>query len=80
MTREDQINHPESEKYDSRKEAIRKFPRWLKVSAVAAGSLLAGGLAAAWIYRKSIATLQNPEETPGNSNFGIPAGEIDDEI
>ena len=36
-------------------------PGWLKVGAVAAASALAGGLAAAWFYRKTLTKLQEGE-------------------
>jgi hypothetical protein len=45
-----------------------------------AASVLAGGLAAAWIYRKSIARLQNSVETEEYSNSSIPDREADDEV
>jgi hypothetical protein len=47
------------------------LPAWIKVTAIAAASVLGGGLAAAWIYRKSVSRLQNAVETPENSNFSI---------
>jgi hypothetical protein len=36
-------------------------PGWLKVGAIAAASALAGGLAAAWFYRKTLTKLQEGE-------------------
>ena len=50
----------------------KHLPGWFKVTAIAAASALAGGLAAAWFYRKTVSRLQNAVETPQNSNFGIP--------
>lgn len=44
---------------------------WVKVSAVAAASALAGGLAAAWFYRKTLTRLQHAEFALSDSNFGI---------
>jgi hypothetical protein len=56
------------------------LPAWIKVTAFAAGSALAGGLAAAWIYRKTLANLQNAVETPETSNFGSDeAGKTDED-
>jgi hypothetical protein len=50
---------------------------WLKVGVVAAASALAGGLAAAFFYRKTLTHLRNAE--PDNSNFGILDRGTDDE-
>ncbi len=51
---------------DSSPQASQRESRqgsWLKVAAVAGASALAGGLAAAWFYRKTLTRLQeaNPE-------------------
>jgi hypothetical protein len=48
-----------------------QLPRWIKVSAVAAASAVAGGLAAAWFYRKTLETLQNAEDFSPNPEFRI---------
>jgi hypothetical protein len=45
---------------------------WFKVGAVAAGSALAGGLLAAWWYRKTLKKLRDAEEDNQNPHFGIP--------
>lgn len=37
------------------------LPAWLKVGAVAAASALAGGIAAAWFYRKTLTRLRQEE-------------------
>jgi hypothetical protein len=44
---------------------------WLKMGAVAAGSLLAGGLLAAWWYRSTVKKLNEAEENGQNPHFGI---------
>jgi hypothetical protein len=44
--------------------------RWSKVGFVAVASALAGGLAAAWWYRKTLASLQEANES-NNPQFGI---------
>jgi len=44
---------------------------WPKLAVVAAASVLAGGLAAAWWYRKTLTRLRQAEEKPSNPNFGI---------
>ncbi len=38
-----------------------KLPAWLKLGAIAAASALAGGLAAAWYYRKTLDTLRKAD-------------------
>ncbi len=48
---------------------------WIKVASLAAVSALAGGLAAAWFYRKTLAKLrqtdnQQPSFGVDNSEFG----------
>lgn len=50
-----------------------KSVAWLTVGIWAAVSALAGGLAAAWWYRKTLKTLRETGETTSNPNFGIPA-------
>jgi hypothetical protein len=57
--------------------AKETFPTWIKVGAVAAASALAGGLAAAWFYRKTLNTLREAESE--SSDFSIEANETDDE-
>jgi hypothetical protein len=52
---------------------------WLRTSVVAAASALAGGMVAAWWYRKTLKTLRETEETRHNPNFGIHGGHDLDE-
>jgi hypothetical protein len=47
-------------------------PGWLKVAAIAAVSVLAGGVAAAWWHRKTLAKLRQVEENASNPEFRIP--------
>jgi hypothetical protein len=54
--------------------------KWLRVSALAAGSVLAGGLAVAWYYRKTLKTLQNADPPTSDSEFRIPDSETDFDI
>ena len=61
------INSSISEESDK---VAKRVPAWLKVSAIAAASGLAGGLAAAWFYRKALTRLQNAGSEPADSNFG----------
>jgi hypothetical protein len=53
------------------------FQRWLRVGAIAATSALAGGLAAAWYYRKTLKTLQEAETSGVNPEFRIPDDETE---
>ena len=48
---------------------------WLKVGILAVASAIAGGLAAAWWYRKTLKTLRQTGETDQDPNFGIPPDE-----
>jgi hypothetical protein len=52
---------------------------WLKLGVVAAASVLAGGLAAAWWYRKTLTQLRQTEERIDNSHFGISDDDSGDE-
>ena len=52
---------------------------WVKVGAVAAVSALAGGLAAAWFYRRTLRRMQAAESDIEDSNFrteNLPEDEI----
>jgi hypothetical protein len=51
-------------------ESRTPFPGWIKVGAIAAASALAGGLAAAWFYRKTLKTFREAEPHKENSEFG----------
>jgi hypothetical protein len=44
----------------------------IKVGVIAAVSVLAGGLAAAWWHRKTLKSLRQTGETTVNPYFGIP--------
>jgi hypothetical protein len=51
---------------------------------VAAATVLAGGLVAAWWYRKTLKTLRQaedrqPEESTSNPHYGIPEDDSTDE-
>jgi hypothetical protein len=48
---------------------------WLRVGAIAAASAVAGGLAAAWYYRKTLDRLREAESSDENSNFDMPDDE-----
>jgi hypothetical protein len=68
------------ESYSSAPEAEPKttFPTWIKIGTVAAASAIAGGLAAAWFYRKTLDTLRQAESNRRDSDFGIQENEADD--
>jgi hypothetical protein len=57
-----------------------KVANWLKVAAVAAVSAFAGGIAAAWWHRKTLAKLRESEENPANPDFGISGADPRDEL
>jgi hypothetical protein len=63
-----------------RKKRHLPVPGWLKVAGVAALSAFAGGLAAAWWHRKTLAKLRESEEIPPNPDFGISGADPTDEI
>ncbi|MDE3186561.1 MAG: hypothetical protein KGM96_03425 [Acidobacteriota bacterium] len=44
---------------------------WLRMGVVAAASALAGGLAAAWFYRKTLTRLRQAEIEAADSNYSI---------
>jgi hypothetical protein len=69
----------ESAGSDAADPAKQTFPTWIKVGAVAAASALAGGLAAAWFYRKTLNTLRQAESETGTSDFSNEANETDEE-
>lgn len=54
------------ESESSQDKTLSSTPRssWLKMGAVAAASALAGGLAAAWFYRKTLERLRQAEVEP----------------
>ena len=52
---------------------------WLKVGVVAGASALAGGIAAAWWYRKTLLKLRQIEQQPTNLDFRIPGEDPADE-
>jgi len=64
----------DSESEPSKLALAPKRPRikWGKVGVVAAASVLVGGLAVAWWYRKTLKILQQTDETSSNPHFGIP--------
>jgi hypothetical protein len=72
-------NPLESSSSTTHEEGTEGQGSWLKVGAVAIGSALAGGLLAAWWYRKTLSKLREAEEDDENPHFGIPADNQADE-
>lgn len=54
-------------------------PGWLKMGVVAAASALAGGLAAAWFYRKTLARLRQAEDDATGSEYGVAEDDPDED-
>lgn len=55
-----------------------RFPAWIKLGAIAAASAIAGGLAAAWFYRKTLNSLRQAESEPPDSGISFPYTETDE--
>ena len=66
------INLLESSSSSEAKTENGESPGRLKVGVIAAASLLAGGLVAAWWYRKTLTMLRQAEKEVPNPHFGIP--------
>jgi hypothetical protein len=64
----------ESENFEVRAPARETPPGWLKFALLTAASVVAGGVATAWFYRKTLARLRETGETQENPHFGIPDG------
>jgi hypothetical protein len=57
------INNSKYEGYKEKPDAIRPASKLLRVGLISAASVIAGSLATAWWYRKTLSKLQNPIET-----------------
>jgi hypothetical protein len=73
-------NPLESESSSTPGNAAPTSPGLVRLGVVAAASVLAGGLAAAWWYRKTLSKLRQAEEKHINPNFGIPEDESRDDV
>jgi hypothetical protein len=69
----------ESDTSSSQQSSDTQPSGWIKVGVIAAASALAGGLAAAWWYRKTLKTFRQTGETTINPHFGIPAERTGDD-
>jgi len=58
----------------------KTFPTWIKVGAIAAASALAGGIAAALFYWKTIEKFREAESEGENPESGISYSETEDEL
>ena len=56
------------------------FSSWLRVGFVAAASAVAGGVAAAWYYRKTLARLRQAEGLGAEAPFGVSAHDEGDDF
>ena len=52
---------------------------WLKVGAIAAASAIAGGLAAAWFYRKTLAQFHQASVDEPNPEFRYPGDDSEED-
>jgi hypothetical protein len=64
-------NGVESDGFQSPPDGGEPRSGWLRIGLVAAASALAGGMAAAWWYRKTLNKLHESGENAENPQFGI---------
>jgi hypothetical protein len=76
MSPEETENSLESNNLSAAQDATAVGGNWLKLGAVAAVSVLAGGLAAAWWYRNTLRKLHQAEETAPNPDSGISSDDL----
>jgi hypothetical protein len=69
----------DSSDYQENEETPAKPHGWVRMGAVAMGSALAGGLVAAWWYRKTLNQLRQADEEGVDPHFGIQEEEPADE-
>jgi len=55
-------------------------PTWVRIGLVAAATVVLGGMAAAWWYRKTLIRLRQAEETAGDPQFGISPEDASEEL
>jgi hypothetical protein len=73
-------NNLESDGSQSTTQAGDSPPGWLRIGLVAAASALAGGVAAAWWYRKTLNKLHESGENGKNPQFGISPDDAPDDL
>jgi hypothetical protein len=69
----------DSSNYQESEEVPSKPHGWVRMGTVAVGSALAGGLLAAWWYRKTLNQLRQADEEGEDPHFGIQEEEPADE-
>jgi hypothetical protein len=70
----------ESSSSEQPKQAETQPSRWLGVGVVAVASVLVGGLAAAWWYRKTLSKIHEADGNSENPDFRISGDDSSDEI
>jgi hypothetical protein len=78
--REKMTTYLESSTYEQQNPTETQPFRWLGVGVVAAASVLVGGLAAAWWYRKTISKLHEADGNSENPDFRIFRDDSPEEI
>ncbi|MGB6742061.1 MAG: hypothetical protein WBE38_00285 [Terracidiphilus sp.] len=73
-------NNLESDGSQSTQRAGDSPSGWLRIGLVAAASALAGGVAAAWWYRKTLNKLHESGENGKNPQFGISPDDASDDL
>jgi len=76
MAPEEPQNSLESNNLSAPQEASAAGANWLRLGAVAAVSVLAGGLAAAWWYRSTLKKLHQAEKSAPNPDSWIPGEDL----
>jgi hypothetical protein len=72
------VNHFESSTSSEKGPESGRPDGRFRLGIVAAGSLLAGGLIAAWWYRKTLLKLQKGDDEAENPHFGISEDDLTD--
>lgn len=73
-------NIPESSIYKKSSPSRAEPAGWAKLGLIAMASVVLGGMATAWWYRKTILRLRQAGENPANPQFGISESDSADEI
>jgi hypothetical protein len=72
------VNDSKSDISNGKEPKKTNSSNWFKIALLTAGSALAGGVAAAWWYRKTLIKLRETGENAGNPYFGIPVDRSQD--
>jgi hypothetical protein len=79
VERTNPLHSDDSVKHGATEKEQERLSSWIKVGAVAALSALAGGVTAAWFYRKTLTRLHTASLEQEDSNFRTDAS-TEDEI